>query len=318
MASNHTLIERGTKMRKSIILLSVLTTCFVVNDVIESRAWGPPSPPSLPAPPLPPAPPVPEFKIDSTTFLNHLGNKIEIPRNADCGYNMDWLRIRGANVNLAKDITVGGEPIEWKRQISAGDCGFNNCVGIVITTHPWTRTGERPVTLKAIDGRVLKTSFHVTASGNRCDYPATQNTGARTSPPPRVSSSTGGSGSSSSTIAPLPTATAVVTRSKGCQYGNLSMSGQENFVTRTAQMIKVSVAFNANSPCWCPSSSGGVCTPPNPGSRSWIIRRSDGIAIAIPWKAGDSTVANVPAGSWKIELNEGSVPPGNYSVIYNP
>jgi hypothetical protein len=93
------------------------------------------------------------------------------------------------------------------------------------------------------------------------------------------------------------------------------MSYAQAFTLPRTESVKVTVSFQPYSPCWCPSTPL-KCDAPAAGTRSFVLRRSDGYGISVPWQQGDSTVANVPAGTYTIELNEGSVPPGSYAVTY--
>ena len=323
-------------MRKSTVLFYSLATCVLVTGVNTSFAgWRPPPPPPPPhinVPP-PPPPPLPPFKIDSTSFLRHPGASIEsAPNGAQCYANVDWLRIRGTNVNLATDVKIEGGPTEFVRQMASGDCSLNNCLGLYITIYPGTPPSQRTVSLKALDGRVIRTTFQITPATTRCDVPATNQGGTRNYPSTYSTGTTtsgagglAGSVSGTGTHTTPPTTTPVTTPApqltattayKGCQFGQTTLTGQPNFVTHTTQSIKVSVSFNSiSSPCYCPS---GMCSPPPAGSRTWTLRNSNGSAISIPWQTGDTAVPSVPPGSWKIELNEGSTPPGSYSVTYTP
>jgi len=292
----------------------------LVTGVCESHAWRPPSPPppppiNIPAPPpLPPPPviPLPPFRIDSTSFLRHPGASIEsAPNGSQCYANIDWLRIRGTNVNLATDVRIEGGPAQFERQMTSGDCSLNNCLGLYVTIYPGTPPGQRTVSLKALDGRVIRTTFQITPPTGRCDVPDTRQGGGN-----YQQRSVGAPTPTPVPIAPPPVTQTVTTAYKGCQYGQTTLTGQPNFTISSTQSLKVSVSFNSNSsPCYCPS---GMCTPPASGSRTWTLRNRNGSAISVPWKIGDTTVPNVPPGSWKIELNEGATPPGSYSVFYTP
>jgi hypothetical protein len=109
--------------------------------------------------------------VESRTFLSKPGASIEIP-GADCGWNIDYLFIKGPNVASVKQVDVA--PNIWtKFNKGAGapttDCAAPNCVQITVSTDKRTAAGPRTVTLKHNDGRTITTTFDAIPNAGRCD-----------------------------------------------------------------------------------------------------------------------------------------------------
>lgn len=140
--------------------------------------------------------------------------------------------------------------------------------------------------------------------------------GAQVNPQSRA----GSGGGTQPSATPTPSRPLVVTdsrtASKRCGAGGLTVSPAPAFTTRTTQSLAVNVTFDTMSPCWCPSSPTG-CTVV--GARSWsVVRKSDHMAVSIPWVVGSSTVPSLPPGDWEISIADASVPPGFFTVTYTP
>lgn len=332
LSTLHTAKPASKKRAMKIAALAIVAFA-TLPSVFETSANAWPSLPSPPPPPPPPSlpslptPPLPPFKIDSRAFMR--GGNTDIPQipASGCSSNQDWLFVRGSNIALATNVSqTGGDNVSWQRQGPSSQCGFPDCAVVLVRTYQQTAVGPRTLTFKAIDGRTVSTTFDVKGPSGRCDNVSTSTSssggathGASTSqsgsPPPTSSSS------SSSPVPQQPppqqTLFLTTTRSKTCQGSSLVMSSSQAFTTRATQNVKVNVSFQSFSPCWCPSSPSGTCTVV--GARTWVLRRkSDGLGVSVPWVQGESTVANLPAGQWEIDLAEGSVPPGSFSVTYTP
>lgn len=304
------------------IVKAALVSLFALSVAADANAlphWNPPPPP--PPPHVdPPSIPLPPFRIDSASF--HVSGSNAVNRAAEnCNPVQDWFQIRGPNVNLAVSESVSGTGLYTERRTASSSCIGPNCLEVYVEASSQSPTGMRTVSLKAIDGRVITASFEVkAATGPACPVPSRASAGSSQN---RIvtSGTSGSSGSQSAPQAPQQTQQVVKvsdSRSKTCQGSALVMSNASAFTTTATQTVQIDISFASFSPCWCPSSTNGTCQQPADGTRAFVLRRADGTAISVPWKVGTSTVANLPAGTWTIDLGEGSVPPGSYTVTYTP
>lgn len=111
--------------------------------------------------------------VDSRDFYFHKGTAIERPTK-DCGWNFDWLLVKGPGLASKKSVDVTPAISERNQDgwFPSSGCTAPDCLQLLLKVTSRDPVGPRTVTIAHADGRKVTTTFDVVENTTgRCDAP---------------------------------------------------------------------------------------------------------------------------------------------------
>jgi len=241
----------------------------------------------------------PPFKIDK---LEINGSGTTAKRGDGCyrSTGRNTFMFKGTNVALAEKISFGVSGVVAVREQASVTCPPPGCVRYSVYMPPATATGSTTAKLHFWGNRKTESaSFQIVDS-----------------PKPKVcvggdtnlGSVSAGQTTPGGAAAPAAPNVTTISGRRWCEGGQVKVSATPaTFTLSQAQMLSVS---NQLVTTGCTSALTGMSSS---GSFHLRAQGDDGIGSEIAFTA--TTIA-LPAGTWVLNLSEGSTPAGNYSLKY--